>query len=342
MATTTLAANGLTATVSGRSVTVSTTITASAATTASLAGICARTSSGAIMDFPLKSAVALSTAGTTLTATATFAIGTYTYWSCAKVGGVWKNLDTHRSFTVSTQTATAPATTAPSGAPMPVGDLTGWKQTFRDDFTTPVAMGGFPGPYSSKWMSYNGFPDSRNKGDYNQKIISMHDGQMDLYLHQVNGRAQVAAPIPMVTGGFGGQKYGKFSVRFKADAVPGYGAAWLLWPDSDIWSEGEIDYPEGGLTGTIWAFNHCLGHPKDNCDYVHTTAAYTSWHTTSVEWKPSGVSFLLDGKVLKTSTSAIPKTAMHWILQTETNANALTGAAGHMLIDWVSIYSYTG
>jgi len=38
-----------------------------------------------------------------------------------------------------------PAITDPSGQPMPVGDLPGWHQTFADDFTTDVPLGGFSG-----------------------------------------------------------------------------------------------------------------------------------------------------------------------------------------------------
>ena len=50
------------------------------------------------------------------------------------------------------------------------------------------------------------------------------------------------------------QAFGRFSVRFRSDPLPGYKAAWLLWPESDNWNEGEIDFPEGGLDSTMWGF----------------------------------------------------------------------------------------
>lgn len=337
-----LTTSGLAATVAGNTVSVTTTMKSSAPATASLAGICSRSATNGKTDFPLTSNVALNSSGTTVTGLATFPTGTFTYWSCAKVNNAWIDIDAKKSFTVlppdAASTSPIPITT-PSTA-MPVGDEPGFKQTFTEDFTTPLPLGGFPGSYSNKWMSYNGFTDSRGKGDYNQKIISVHDGAMDMWLHNENGRPQGAAPVPLPTGSWGGQTYGKFSVRFRSDAVTGYGAAWLLWPDSNDWKQGEIDFPEGALDGKFMGFNHCINTPSVNCDFVVTNAAYTSWHTASVEWTPNGVKYILDGITLKNSTAAIPSNPMHWVLQTETNDQTVTGAGGHVYVDWVTMYNY--
>jgi hypothetical protein len=237
---------------------------------------------------------------------------------------------------------TPAATSSIPTTAMPVGNLPGFTQTFTEDFKTNLALGTFPGTYANKWQSYNGFADSRGKGDYNQKIISVQNGAMDLWLHNENGRPQSAAPVPLIQGAWGGQTYGKFSVRFRSDAVTGYGAAWLLWPDSNIWNQGEIDFPEGALNGKFMGFNHCINNPSTNCDYVITNATYTSWHTASIEWTPTGVKYILDGITLKNSTTAIPTNPMHWVLQTETNDQTVTGAGGHLQIDWVTAYKYTG
>jgi hypothetical protein len=339
MAATTLTASGLTSSVSGTTVTVSTTIKSSALVTTTLAGICARSASGTNVDFPLSVSLALTTTGVKITKSATFSAGTYTYWSCAKITGVWTNIDAKKTFTVGAVTSAAP-----SGQSMPVGNLPKWKQIFTDDFTTNISLGGFPGAYKSKWASYTGYPDSYGYGMYNQNVISMQGGLMDIYLHKVNGTPQVAAPAPLINGTWNGQLYGKYTIRFKPDALDGYKAAWLLWPDSDIWNQGEIDFPEGGFDGDIWGFNHCLGsNPQNNCDYVDSNTPFAGWHTASIEWAPTGVTFILDGKTLKTSTSAIPKNPMHWVLMTETESGSPNiTSEGHIKIDWVSIYSYTG
>lgn len=95
---------------------------------------------------------------------------------------------------------------------------------------------------------------------------------LDLFLHTRGGTPIGAAPVPIVTKAWQGQTYGRYSVRFRADALPGYKVAWLLWPASDSWSEGEIDFPEGGLESTMWGFNHCLNNPTVNCYWVDTHA----------------------------------------------------------------------
>ncbi|MEO5834271.1 MAG: glycoside hydrolase family 16 protein [Nakamurella sp.] len=335
----TLSAGSLSSTVSGSSVTVTTTISGVTGVTASYAGVCIRDSSGGNHDLH-DTAVWVGTAGTTITKTAQFDSGTYTYWSCAKVAGGWLDLGSSKAFTVGATAAVAAA----SGQSMPVGDLPRFKQVFADDFKTDLPRGSFPGSYKTKWASYNGFADTLGGGVYNKDIISMTGGVMDLYLHKANGKGQVAAPVPLVGGNWNSQVYGKYSVRFKSDALPGYRTAWLLWPTSGRWSEGEVDFPEGGLAGDMWGFNHCVGNPSVNCGWVDTNTSFTGWHTASVEWTPAAVVFYLDGKKVMTSTNAIPKTPLRWILQTEsgTTDSARMTTDGHLQIDWVTIYDYTG
>ncbi|WP_111767679.1 glycoside hydrolase family 16 protein [Nakamurella deserti] len=335
----TLSAGTLDSSVSGNSVTVRTTISTTDGLTATRAGVCIRDESGD--NFDLKnSGVWLSESGTTITKTGQFDAGTYRYWSCAKIDGAWQDLGAAKTFTVSGGGGAATA----SGQAMPVGDLPNFKQVFKDDFTTDLARGSFPGSYRSKWASYSGFGDTLGGGVYNKDIISMGDGMMDLYLHKANGKGQVAAPVPLINGDWNSQTYGKYTIRFKSDALPGFRTAWLLWPTSGNWKEGEIDFPEGGLAGEMWGFNHCIGNPSVNCGWVNTGKSFTGWHTASVEWTPSSVVFLMDGEKVMTSTNAVPRTPMRWILQTEsgtTNPDRMT-TNGHLQIDWVTMYDYTG
>lgn len=341
MAAASLTATGLAATVSGSTVSLTTTITSSSSITAAFAGICVRDADGNNDDLHSTS-LSIGTSGVTVSKSATFDAGTYTYWSCAKIGGSWNDIGSAKTFTVGT-VASAVAST-PSGQRMPVGDIGNFDQVFTDDFTTNLSRGSFPGSYASKWASYDGFGDTLGGGVYNQDIISMSGGVMDLYLHKENGKGQVAAPVPKINGDWNSQVYGKYTVRFKSDALPGYRTAWLLWPESDKWAEGEIDFPEGGLAGEMWGFNHCVGNPAVNCGWVDTNTTYTSWHTVSVEWTPAGVTMILDGKTVMKSTNAIPKKNLRWILQTEsgTSNTAKMTKDGHLQIDWVTIYDYKG
>jgi len=244
-------------------------------------------------------------------------------------------------------TGGTPTAAAPSGEPMPVGNLTGWNQVFTDDFTTPVPLGSFPSAVSTKWGAYsNGWKDTSGNGTYMpSKVISVDNGMMNMNLRTENGQSLVAAPYPRIPGATSanGMKYGKYSVRFRADNLPGYKVAWLLWPDSDSWSQGEIDFPEGNLNSKMAGYMHFKGDPTQQ-HVFETGVGFTNWHTASLEWTPTSVNFILDGDVIGRSTNpaVIPSDPMHWVLQTET---ALVGGApsittrGNVQVDWVAVYS---
>ncbi len=332
----TLSASNLSASVAGLNVSASTTVTSSASAVVSILGICVRGANQTNVDFVKASNVTVTPAGYTHTASKTFAPGSYSYWTCAYYNGAWLTLDKAKPFVVSSN----PVVDPPDFSKLPVGDLPGWKQAFADDFTTNAAAGTFGNVYKSKFATYHGFADSYNGGTYNRNILSVDNGVLDMFLHKQGGRPQVAAPAPIVTSPWAGQTYGKFTVRFKSEALSGYKTAWLLWPDSNKWAEGEIDFPEGNLNGTMWAFNHCVGNPSKNCSWVDTQVRYTSWHTVSVEWTPTRVTYLLDGQVVGNDTTNIPSTPMHWVLQTETTGPTAATQDGHLQIDWVTVYTY--
>lgn len=235
----------------------------------------------------------------------------------------------------------------PSGQPLPKGDIPGWHQIFAEDFNSNVAFGQFPGPaYNKKFALYaDGTPDTAgqhggNSVYYPSKVVSVNNGALNLYLHTENGRKMAAAILPILPGS---HLYGKYSVRFRSDVVAGFKTAWLLWPDSENWpGDGEIDFPENNLTSTISGFVHHKGGTSggDQSEF-NSTVTDTSWHTTSIEWLPGKVTFLLDGAVVGTSTTRIPDTAMHWVLQTEScliDCSTST-TSGNLQVDWVTAYA---
>lgn len=235
----------------------------------------------------------------------------------------------------------------PSGLAMPVGDIPGWRQVFTDDFGQPVPLGQFPASVSGEWSGYADSRDTSGNGTYAPgQVVSVHDGIMDLYLHTEDGVHLVAAPqpiIPRATGPDGGMTYGRYEIRFSAQPVAGYKTAWLLWPDSNTWSDGEIDFPEGNLNTAFDAYLHHVGDPQVQDTYP-TPDTYGHWHTAVIEWTARSVTFLLDGHVVGVSTDVteIPHTAMHWVLQTETQLKGgapSDSAAGHVRIDWVTVYA---
>jgi Glycosyl hydrolases family 16 len=247
-------------------------------------------------------------------------------------------------------TATLSGSSAASGEPMPVGDLPGWHQVFTEDFLSDAQVGTWPGPaYGPKWDSYRHcWHDTSGLAFYYpDEVVSVSDGVLTEHLHSepmhgrcgvADTRALVAAivpklPSPMVSG--------KYTVRFRADSLRGYKTAWLLWPDSNNGNEGEIDFPEGELDGTIAAFMHYKNNTSSSQqDVFRTTATYDRWHTTSIEWVVTdpindvgSVTFILDGQTIGTSTRRIPVTPMHWVLQTETCPGGWWLAAGDWRLD---------
>ena len=244
-------------------------------------------------------------------------------------------------------TATATSVPAPIVTPtvdpnaMPVGNLTGWKQVFADDFTKTAALGSFLSTYGSTWSAYpSPWKDTSRNGTYNPaKTLSTANGLLDIFVHTENGVHYVSAPEPRLPT----MTYGRYSVRFQSDSTPGYKAAWLLWPDSGVWpGDGEIDFPEGDLDSNMSAFAH-FASGNGGQDAFTLAATFASWHTATVEWTPGKVVFYLDGRVVGTCTKMVPSKPMHWVLQTETTLSGAVpsdSASGHVRIDWVTAYTY--
>lgn len=244
----------------------------------------------------------------------------------------------------------AGCTTEPSSRPAreegdaPQGDLPGWRQTFREDFTAgDVPLGGWPGQYGERWGAYpEPWRDTSGNGVYSpERVLSVKHGLLDMYLHTEDGQPYVAAPEPKLNGdGPRGQRYGRYSVRFRADPVPGYKVAWLLWPDSNQRRHGEIDFPEANLDSTINGFVHEADADRGQ-EKFPTEKTFEKWHIATTEWLPGRVTFILDNEVIGVSTRSVPKEPMHWVLQTETEIDGRHPSpddVGHVQVDWVVAY----
>jgi hypothetical protein len=227
---------------------------------------------------------------------------------------------------------------------MPTGNTGNWTQIFAEDFTTDVARGGFADAYGDRWSGYDGFTESAGNARYNDDIISVDNGVMDMYVHYQNGQRQAAAPIPLIDGQWGGTTYGRYSIRYRSDYVEGFKQSFMLWPDNDNWNDGEINFPEGGLGQEIYGFNHCIGNAASNCFWVKHTENTTDWHTATVEWTPNSISYILDGQTLGTTYDNIPRVPMHLILQLQGDNwyGTDTTGTGSVEVDWVTLYRWNG
>jgi hypothetical protein len=239
------------------------------------------------------------------------------------------------------------APTVPPADPMaePAGDLPGWDLVFKDDFGVSASEGQFLSRYPS-WRAYPaGWKDSSGHGTYDPRIISAHDGLLDIHLRHEDGKFLVTSLGPVLSTGSKYQLYGRYAIRFRADPVVGYKAAWLLWPQSEVWPrDGEIDFPEGDFDRRISGFVHRQGATSGSDQAAFdTTATWTTWHTAVIEWKPGSVEFFLDGRSIGKTTDRIPNTPMRWQIQNETriiSSAPPTSSSGHVTIDWVGVWAY--
>ena len=229
-----------------------------------------------------------------------------------------------------------------SGQAMPTSSGPGWTRTFSDDFAHPVAAGRFPGRYDDSWVAYDGFTDTSGIGDYRADAVSVRDGVLDLAVSAGDGAVTSAAVVPLVGGEWGGQVHGRFSVRMRADAVPGFYAAFLLWSDDNDWDDGEVDFPEGRLDGTVNGYNHTPGDPSVNSFVGDTGISFDGWHTYTIEWRPDRIDYLVDDRVWATTSEALPTASMHWVMQVEAAGETPPDGAGHVEIDWATIDRYDG
>lgn len=259
---------------------------------------------------------------------------------------------------------------APSGVCVPVGNLPGWNQVFETNFPGIVPVGAFSGcgngatladtyctglqPYSSyynDWWAYpSGWPDTAEEciegssqcpdtsvhppigGLYQpQQAVSVSNNAMHINMSSpTNGGTNVVATVvPRLCAD---QLYGMYTERFKVvQENPGFKSA-HLWISGNF----ETDYPENDYGQTISAYTHPGGAN------FSTSAQWTSWHTTTVDWTVNSIQFYMDGQLIGTATNNVPNIAMDWILQNESSIlgpYASPGATAELDIAWVACYT---
>ncbi|KAA0104664.1 family 16 glycosylhydrolase [Mycolicibacterium sp. P1-5] len=294
-----------------------------------------------------------ATAWTDYTATADIPPGTHTI-GITFVNPQW--FFCARTLYIDTVSIVASTITQPGDlTEAPVADLPGWKHIMADNFTKDAPLGSWANPADpakvvyvgadgQQWRTYpQTFTDTYQHRPYRaDQVLSVSNGTLNYYLHNVDGQPAGANPSPILPNGTQYQTYGRYSVRLKADTatLAEYHIAFLLWPESELWpTDGEEDFPEGALSSTAKAFAH-YARSTGGQDGVDTGKAFTDWHVYTVEWLPGHVRFYLDDALVLDSTKYVPSKPMRWQLQVETNGNGTN--SGHVLVDWISIWSYTG
>ncbi|MGD0700430.1 MAG: family 16 glycosylhydrolase [Trebonia sp.] len=147
--------------------------------------------------------------------------------------------------------------------------------------------------------------------------------------------------------------YGRWEVRFRADAGVGYDPIVLLWPKGKWPDDGEIDlaevpYPQRNEAGE---YLHLGKENRFIGKLIPKPVNFTKWHTIAVDWLPDHITFWLDGKALWTVKRAtgdanyVPSTPFHLALQNDEGCDGGckpgkgTPAQVIMDVDWVKVYA---
>lgn len=255
--------------------------------------------------------------------------------------------DADRATGEATPTGPVPATAntpaAPSGVPMPVGDLPGWKQVFTDDFTGTTLE-------QPKWIVYEGQPENDPGGWFDPSRVSVRDGMLVIGAWQDPARDNLYA-----TGGVSNRHshtgpYGRYQIRFRADQGTGIAYVVLLWPSDDNEYPPEIDIAEdnGKDRQTVYGVLHPTDQQTYRIEEFQVKADATKWHTVGLEWTPGRLVYTLDGEVwARTDGGQVPTEQMSLALQTqawycghgwEACPDRSTPERVNLEVDWVVIY----
>lgn len=227
----------------------------------------------------------------------------------------------------------------PSREPVPEGDLPGWNLVFTDDFDRDEL--------GDNWTTYHGQPGGDTFSHWEPDHVELEDGKLILRGFEVDDQ--------WVTGGVSNwpitQTYGRWEVRYRADASDEITYHFLLWPQAEVWPP-EIDFAEdtGGGRDRILAFLH-YGEEDHTIERELTGIDFTTWNTVGVEWSPGRLDYLINGETWATVESdGVPDEPMWLGLQSQAGGCERPGFSiecpqvgtpeqADIEIDWVAVYT---
>jgi hypothetical protein len=229
----------------------------------------------------------------------------------------------------------------------------GYHAVCLDDFTVNAPTGSwgtqdgsavvYSGDHGCRWTEYpDGWSSTYTNGQPGyepSQVLSVHDGMLDFFLHNVNGLPAGANPSPVLSTGSQYQTYGIYSERMRISGpMSDFYIAHLLWPQNDAnWQSAESDFPEANLADhqvCFYAHFGGSGNQDSNCQSID----FTQWHTYTQVWSAGERDYYLDGQLLGSSTSQVWSQPERWQLQTEPSGQN-DGDSGHLYVDWVAVYA---
>jgi beta-glucanase (GH16 family) len=206
-------------------------------------------------------------------------------------------------------------------------DGTAWSCTFADDFNGRTVD-------RSHWVPQTNFstgdPSAFTCYIDDPSTVKVANGTLNLTVRQI------AKPMLCPTGAgiqptnyvsgmvstyhLFSQQYGRFEARIRntATTFPGLHEAFWLWPDdrvpsTDVWpNAGEIDVSETysvhpDLSIPFLHYSADSGGAQDGLNTAwNCTANRGEWNTYTLEWTPTSITILVNGRTCLVNTSADP------------------------------------
>lgn len=247
------------------------------------------------------------------------------------------------------------APTIPDNQTVPTTNADGFSLIFAEDFNKPAAKGTwasdcdagkivYTGETGTRWRTYpKCYLDTRLRRPYrSDEVLSVHHGVLDFHLRNVDGQPAGANPSPVINGDSQYQTFGRYEARLKivGDDLSEYYMAWLLWPYNEAaWDSAESDFPELALRPgpqriTGWHHSSAGQEPVGTPGKIDMR----EWHTYTQDWTPLERRYYVDGRLIGITVNPVYQAPQRWQLQTETIGHGTN--EGHLLVDWVAVYSW--
>jgi beta-glucanase (GH16 family) len=237
---------------------------------------------------------------------------------------------------------------APGGAntPTPVPTSAGPPPATVDPPAAAEDFATGPVPDPSRWGLYT--VTDPNGASWSPAAIRVADGELRIAGHGKNptGAGNVSGGMCWC-GDDGDQLYGKWQVRARFDAGPGYGPVIGLWPRSGDGSRGFVTFAR--LFQPDRKSMECFANWTGGSGEGTLDGDFTTWHTYTVEWRASWIKVSVDSIMVYDSANTPgfvpPHEPMHLVLQQMVGPrsdllppDAMTPDQIVMHVDWVRYY----